>query len=190
MADPKQKETLNTASQLTAATVPPPQDSAAAKPQPQPNKRKLSDDDSDNADFHNSPYFKLRALARQIRPHFTEILRTPDFRNCKAALEIRMQMELMVVLYKQMIEHRPSAGENLLGRRFSGGREEGKESLKEKSETTPDKVGQRRESYVVGGSVFGWNYITFLGSKPVYYGVTKESFRSSSNHDKPLADTN
>lgn len=36
-------------------------------------------------------------------------------------------------------------------------------------------------SYIVGGSVFGWNFITFSGSKPVYYGVTKEAYRSSHN---------
>ena len=38
-------------------------------------------------------------------------------------------------------------------------------------------------SYIVGGSVFGWNFITFSGSKPVYYGVTKEAYRS--NHIGP-----
>lgn len=34
-------------------------------------------------------------------------------------------------------------------------------------------------SYIVGGSAFGWNFITFPGHKPVYYGPTKESFRAS-----------
>lgn len=34
-------------------------------------------------------------------------------------------------------------------------------------------------SYVVGGSVSGWNFITFGGARPVYYGVKKESFRSN-----------
>lgn len=36
-------------------------------------------------------------------------------------------------------------------------------------------------SYVIGGSAFGWNYITYLGDDPVYYGVTKESFRISNS---------
>ncbi|WCJ36659.1 hypothetical protein M5689_017846 [Euphorbia peplus] len=36
---------------------------------------------------------------------------------------------------------------------------------------------QPRDSYIVSGSVFGWNFITFRGGAPVYYGVTKESFR-------------
>lgn len=34
-------------------------------------------------------------------------------------------------------------------------------------------------SYIVGGSAFGWNFITFEGKEPVYYGVTKESFRAA-----------
>ena len=47
----------------------------------------------------------------------------------------------------------------------------------EKKEATG---GLREEgSYIIGGSVSGWNFITFSGSKPVYYGVQKESFRSS-----------
>lgn len=38
-------------------------------------------------------------------------------------------------------------------------------------------------SYIVGGSAFGWNFITFSagGTKPVYYGVTKEAYRSSND---------
>lgn len=32
-------------------------------------------------------------------------------------------------------------------------------------------------TYIVGGSAFGWNFITFHGSAPVYYGKTKEAFR-------------
>ena len=37
--------------------------------------------------------------------------------------------------------------------------------------------GQIKGAYVVGGSAFGWNFITFSGMEPVYYGMTKESFR-------------
>lgn len=32
-------------------------------------------------------------------------------------------------------------------------------------------------TYVVGGSAFGWNFITFPSTKVVYYGRTKEAFR-------------
>jgi len=33
-------------------------------------------------------------------------------------------------------------------------------------------------TYIVGGSAFGWNFITFHGTKPEYYGRTKEVFRA------------
>jgi len=32
-------------------------------------------------------------------------------------------------------------------------------------------------TYVVGGSAFGWNFITFSGKEPVYCGRSKEEFR-------------
>ncbi|KAK0595577.1 hypothetical protein LWI29_008028 [Acer saccharum] len=178
------------------ATVPLPQ---YPVPKPQPNKRKLAD-----AHCHNSAYFKIRALTRQLRPHFIQVLQTSDFRNCKAAHEIRTQMKLMVDLYNQMIDEtdqhetlvsaqRPLTGDNLLGKHLSGGHQERKksgtpqpkptleESLEEKRQTPHFSSEEKRKSYIVGGSVSGWNFITFLGSKPVYYGVTKESIRSSDN---------
>lgn len=42
----------------------------------------------------------------------------------------------------------------------------------------PVEDGQTQGTYVVGGSAFGWNFITFSGQDPVYYGRTKEQFRS------------
>lgn len=42
-----------------------------------------------------------------------------------------------------------------------------------------------RGSYVVGGSVYGWKFITWAGSRPNYYGVTKESHRYTL--EKPAA---
>ncbi|KAI9162600.1 hypothetical protein LWI28_028857 [Acer negundo] len=182
MEEPKSKEP--TTAHLPA-TVPLPQNPV---PKPQPNKRKLAD-----AHFHNSAYFKIRALTRQLRPHFIQVLQTPDFRNCKAAHEIRTQMKLMVDLYKQMIAetdqhesfvsaHRPLTGDNLLGKHLSGGHRDGKKSgTPQPKPTLEESLEEKRESYIIGGSVSGWNFITFLGSKPVYYGVTKESIRSSDN---------
>lgn len=38
-------------------------------------------------------------------------------------------------------------------------------------------------SYVVGGSAFGWNFIAFTGTEPVYYGITKEVFREKNPID-------
>ena len=33
-------------------------------------------------------------------------------------------------------------------------------------------------TYIVGGSAFDWNFITYLGNKAAYYGLTKEEFRA------------
>ncbi|KAK3220707.1 hypothetical protein Dsin_014677 [Dipteronia sinensis] len=200
MEEPKPKEPITT---HLPATVPLPQNPV---PKPQPNKRKLAD-----AHFHNSAYFKIRALTRQLRPHFIQVLQTPDFRNCRAAHEICTQMKVMVDLYKQMIAetdqhetfvsaHRPLTGDNLLGKHLSGGDRDRKmsgppqpkptleESLEEKRQTPHFSSEEKRESYIVGGSVSDWNFITFLGGKPVYYGVTKESIQSS--HKKSFIHTN
>lgn len=47
------------------------------------------------------------------------------------------------------------------------------------SEKPKSENGEAPGTYIVGGSAFGWNFITFAGNLPVYYGVTKESFRSA-----------
>ncbi|XP_026379769.1 uncharacterized protein LOC113274597 [Papaver somniferum] len=61
-------------------------------------KRKLAD----NVDT-NSKCFKIRAIVKDLRPNFIEVLRTPDFRNSKAAEEIKTKMNLLIVLYKQLV---------------------------------------------------------------------------------------
>lgn len=99
---------------------------------------------------------------------------------------LHAEMKLMVGLYRRMIaetdqiEHQEGKHSELLKPKNS--REQS--SVKKpqtpafRSEKKNDDIGQSRESYIVGGSVFGWNFITFSGSQPVYYGVTRESFRS------------
>lgn len=108
------------------------------------------------------------------------------------------EMKLVVDLYKQMIAEGPSSSQNKLGTQSSCRHEDRKklallqpkqsldESMEKKPQTSPsssdkalDDIGQLRESYIVGGSAIGWNFITFSGSKQVYYGVSKESFRHS-----------
>lgn len=37
---------------------------------------------------------------------------------------------------------------------------------------------QTSSTYVIGGSAFGWNFITFPVANSVYYGRSKEQFRS------------
>lgn len=52
-------------------------------------------------------------------------------------------------------------------------------SLQSNSVSTKQQTVDGDGSQIIGGSAFGWNFITFSGSEPVYSGVTKESFRSS-----------
>ncbi|KAK9994505.1 hypothetical protein SO802_024208 [Lithocarpus litseifolius] len=194
-----------------------PMPQSAPKPQPQPqgpplvptrpirpilpetNKRKLIDTTFSNP---NSSYFKIRALTHQLRPHFIEVLRTTDFRNCKAADEVQKRMRLLLDLYKQMtvemgnprkfVPHCQGFSSGNMPRK---GNQKGKRpkplqaqhfmnSAENKPPITPfssEKTNSShlRGSYILGNSDFGKNFITYLGSKPVYYGVTKESHRSS-----------
>ncbi|KAK2983517.1 hypothetical protein RJ640_023051 [Escallonia rubra] len=65
-------------------------------------KRKFSD-----VDVSHSPYFKIRALVQQLRPHVIEVLRTPDFRNCEAANEIRRRVKGIGVNYGLLGDNLP-----------------------------------------------------------------------------------
>ncbi|CAA3015238.1 uncharacterized protein LOC111410317 [Olea europaea var. sylvestris] len=175
MEDPK-------VAQPTPQTLPPPTPQTLP---PQSKKRPL---EQNLSNFKNSPYYKMRAVLRDLRPHFIEVLKTPNFRNCKAADEIRQGMKDMMDLYKEMmsesikLEKCNNAPSNI----------EDEQNLKEHQKraklsenSTPETLNRPLDhqaqggSYVVGGSAFGWNFVTFQGSKSVYYGRTKESFRAA-----------
>ena len=113
-------------------------------------------------------------------------------------------LKLILVLYKQMIletdqsvnlvtELQTLSGENVVGEQAPGIFQEGKEAELFKTEDCVEKStdikhpmpssssewklndDQFRGSYIVGESVFDSNFITYVrGSKPVYYGRTKE----------------
>ncbi|KAH7522612.1 hypothetical protein FEM48_Zijuj07G0157100 [Ziziphus jujuba var. spinosa] len=174
--------------------------------------------------LHNdSPYpnsncfFKIRALLKDIRPHFLEVLRTPDFRSCKAAHEIQerlndfgldgdprvevgLETKLLMELYKQMTAQTIAIGKNTTENQpLSGESKDGPKAQEKPHDVTtdqpksnnlfakpsaaPEKLRaddcQVSGSYIVGGSAFGWNFITFTSKDSVYYGVTKESFRAA-----------
>ncbi|KAK3194823.1 hypothetical protein Dsin_026133 [Dipteronia sinensis] len=163
----------------TTQTVPPP---PPALP-PQSKKRPLEN----NVQIQDSKYFKMRLVVKDIRPHFLEVLRTPDFRNCKASSEIQEQIKIVMEIYKQMTLEKLSITQSMLppdakaaGQQFQS------DVVTEKQQ--PQDGGETHKSHIVGGSAFGWNFITFSGPEPVYYGVTKESFRTSQTvqeqHDK------
>lgn len=42
----------------------------------------------------------------------------------------------------------------------------------------PPPENTEQGTYIIGGSAFGWNFITYHSSKAVYYGRTKEAFRA------------
>ncbi|KAM5555303.1 hypothetical protein ABKV19_023286 [Rosa sericea] len=157
----------------------PPPNSVETPPHlhPKTKKRPLDSD----AQIPNSGYFKIRAVLRDIRPNVLEVLRTPDFQKCKAANEIQEQVKLLMELYKQMTAQALSAprcdnvpegqlssaapSEHNLPSGISGQKQQAEDE-------------QNKGTYVVGGSAFGWNFITFSTTEPVYYGMTKESFRA------------
>ncbi|TYH99948.1 hypothetical protein ES332_A11G100200v1 [Gossypium tomentosum] len=192
--DPNASTTTVNAAQTTA---PPPQPPPTAPEQPASRKRPL---ENSNDQYQNSPYFKMRLVLKDLRPHFIEVLRTPDFRNCKGAHEIKEKMKHLVDLYKQMIvsiEKSNNGAGNQTMHGESGTKQKPQEqaqfvkpapavSSKNKTFQSSSVTGKPQSddgeasgTYIVGGSAFGWNFITFAGNKPVYYGVTKEAFRSA-----------
>ncbi|KAH7854101.1 hypothetical protein Vadar_010132 [Vaccinium darrowii] len=157
-------------------------------------KRKQCD-----VDIRNSAYFKILHLVQQLRPHFIEVLHTPDFRHCKPSYETRKRMKLVMDLYKHMqVEGNPIGnyesksasqilqGEKKLEKEYLDGLLQSNSVLKKlpEKELPPEPSGENfnkcrpKGSYIVGGSVSGWNFITFAHrNPPVYCGVTKESYR-------------
>ncbi|KAF6175149.1 hypothetical protein GIB67_022830 [Kingdonia uniflora] len=160
----------------------------------------------DNAQLQKSNYFRIRALVSNVRPHFIEVLRTPDFRNSKAAHEIQRQMMLVIDTYKQMTTETSSITKPSESQITS---DEYKVETQKKpvEKDQEDKQGQQPNpnplegntndtssdlngfemkfedslplgTHIIGGSDLGWNYITYQSTNAVYYGVTKESRRA------------
>ncbi|KAL7203447.1 hypothetical protein ACSBR2_016680 [Camellia fascicularis] len=169
----------------TTQNLPPP---PHLPPLPQKNNKRPLDQ---NGHIQNSKYFKMRAVLKDLRPHFIEVLRTPVFHNCKAAHEIREQMKLLMDLYKEMtaetisIDKFKNVPEGPLSGEIQYGQKHNHQFAKPTEQpsapvllgTISDK--QTQGTYIVGGSAFGWNFVTYPGSKSVYYGRTKEMFRSA-----------
>ncbi|KAI6707630.1 hypothetical protein NL676_010592 [Syzygium grande] len=159
---------------------PPPSPPRAAPPQPppqsQPQRSKRKRPLEPSVWIPASPYYKMRSVLGDLRPSFIEVLTTPDFRNCRAAQEIREKLKLFMELYRQM-----TASAETICSTKSNNVKDGKRVKGENQDTEKwqPEVLETWGSYIVGGSAFGWNFITFPGHKPVYYGPTKESFRAS-----------
>ncbi|KAL8495267.1 hypothetical protein ACS0TY_019424 [Phlomoides rotata] len=145
-----------------------------SKPQPESRKRSLEQS------IQDSPYFKMRVLVRDLRPHFIEVLKTPDFRNCQAADEIRQGMNQLMELYREWTSQSVKLAKCSNGD-VSNGRKpaEHQQNVKDDVVSVPLPDNLVKGTYIVGGSAFGWNFITFHGNAPVYYGITKEAFRAT-----------
>lgn len=182
---------METASTTTAQNLPPQPPPHPAPPPSRPSTKKRPFDSI--ADLQNSPYYKMRATVRDLRPHILEVLRTPDFRNCKAAEEIRQKMKIVMDLYKEMTaEISTHKRQNVSGETQDGsGKPPNERVFTRQPENKPRfsaSISQNQKTedsrpegtFIVGGSAFGWNFVTFPGSdKSTYYGRTKESFRSA-----------
>eukprot|EP01018_Ginkgo_biloba_P034152 Gb_28032 [translate_table: standard] len=114
----------------------------------------------ENVDLQDSKYAQIRALLKDLRPSFIEILKAPDYRNSKPALDVRRGMKQMMELCKQLRAETVSLGKNK--RPFDGTPTAGENvddhgNKRHKDDTT-------RETYLVGGSPLGWNFIMFIGT--------------------------
>ncbi|XP_038683191.1 uncharacterized protein LOC119983587 [Tripterygium wilfordii] len=194
MGEPVTAAAQNTQTQIPNLT-PNPAPTPTLPPQPpRSNKRPLDSD----VQISDSSWYKMRAVVRDLRPHFVEVLRTPDFQNCKAAHDIQEQVKLLMELYKQLTEGKvPMASCNGPSESQPNGFAQkaqehpqpqqdqvfAKPSENNSSDTSivdekqQHEAGVTQGTYMVGGSAFGWNFITFAGGKPIYYGRTKESMR-------------
>ncbi|KAI3719443.1 hypothetical protein L6452_20342 [Arctium lappa] len=150
-----------------------------------------------NVNIQDSNYYKIRAVVRDLRPHFLEVLRTPNFRTSKAASEIGQQMKVLMNLYEEMtsetmtLEKCKTAADDQKKTADVKAAETQAPPPLEKERVFVRKASEERPiaemldvsqqgSYIVGGSAFGWNFITYPTSKlAAYYGRSKEEFRAA-----------
>ncbi|KAI7755063.1 hypothetical protein M8C21_006530 [Ambrosia artemisiifolia] len=162
----------------------------------QSNPKKRSSD-SINLNIQDSSYYKMRALLKDLRPHFLEVLRTPDFQKSKAASEINQQMKVLMKLYEEMTSETKTMEKcknTIVDQSVNDQKKstdvKSPEPQLEKEKTVVRKPSEERPatveevvaqgSYIVGGSAFGWNFVTYPSTKlTAYYGRSKEDFRAA-----------
>ncbi|XP_011023355.1 PREDICTED: pre-mRNA-splicing ATP-dependent RNA helicase prp28 [Populus euphratica] len=175
--------------------APPPPPAAVPTPSPPPVLPESKKRSLDNfGPIQECRYFKMRAVVKDIRPHFLEMLRTVDFQSCKVAEELKQKLKLLMELYMQMTAEKlsttncktaPNPGENGVGLKpqeqlhDTADQSRPGQVFAKPSEKQQAEHSQNQGTHIVGGSAFGWNFITFTGSMPIYYGRTKESFRAA-----------
>ncbi|KAL9385459.1 hypothetical protein Peur_022469 [Populus x canadensis] len=182
-----------------APAPPPPPPPAAPAPAPQPPPPSVPPESKkrplDNCGpIQECSYFKMRAVVKDIRPRVLEMLGTVDFRSCKGAEELQEKLKLLMELYKQMTAEKatitkwkitPNSSESGVGLKPQEQLQETADQSQpgqvfaKPSEKQQAEHSENQGTHIVGGSAFGWNFITFPGSKPIYYGRTKELFRAA-----------
>ncbi|KAG0448886.1 hypothetical protein HPP92_021735 [Vanilla planifolia] len=152
----------------------------------------------DHAAFHNSKYFKIRSIVKDLRPFFVEVSQTPDFRKSGAAQEIQRGMKNMIELIKELrsesasvTNHKETSVEHTSSETIKeehGDKQEEREKQAQNSQSgmkneVPKQMispGEQelQDPFLVGGSPVGWNFLIYSCGKPVYYGVSKETARA------------
>ncbi|KAF3441328.1 hypothetical protein FNV43_RR15242 [Rhamnella rubrinervis] len=168
----------------SAQTLPPqPPHSLPSKPR----KRPLDND----ARIRNSNCFKIRAFLRDLRPHFLELC-LPIIAELKLLVELYKTAETIAIgKCRNTVENHSLPGErphDVITDQAKPDNLFGKPSDNKFSSTGAEKLKAEdgQGSYIIGGSAFGWNFITYDGKEPVYYGVTKESFQAASTGSEKL----
>ncbi|KFK42549.1 hypothetical protein AALP_AA1G009200 [Arabis alpina] len=156
------------------AQVPTPPSVATTDPTSRGRKRTLEV----NLQIENSNYYKMRLLLKDLRPHVLEVLRAPDFNNCKAAIEIQEKMKLMLQLYRETTKCEKKAKSESLsnGKAINQTPTSG---LRSSENVQAEKHNSNGNGEVIGGSAFGWNFVTYGGKEAVYCGMSKEEYRTS-----------
>ncbi|XP_031283936.1 ran-binding protein 9-like [Pistacia vera] len=186
----------------TTQTVPPQAPPPPSLPPKTTKKRPLDN----NGQLQNSNYYKMRLVLKDLRPHFIEVDFLPitkNFRFCEelklATTSINMhdptygltvrgsvkKIKILMELYKAetvitvkgraVAESQPPQDVKVAEQPQKDGVSAKSSEIESKKQQGKDA--ERQGSCIVGGSAFGWNFITFAGTQPVYYGVTKELFR-------------
>ncbi|KAL1547636.1 hypothetical protein AAHA92_15967 [Salvia divinorum] len=106
----------------------------------------------------HSSYYKMCELLKDLRPHFIDVLKTPDFRNCQAADVIRQGMKLLMELYQEMTEKAVT-----LEKCSNSDNADAKKAVKPADNddvmSAPPPETHEQRTLIVGGSAFGWNNI-------------------------------
>ncbi|KAH7691735.1 hypothetical protein IHE45_01G018200 [Dioscorea alata] len=147
-----------------------------APPHSESRKRKALD----AGDFQHSGYFKIRAIVKELRPFFIQVMieltkqlrtDTPSPPNPKKQEQTFTGVKTEHYLGELQVEQKnvqvPKASEFNPHANIS-------DEVKKSNESGKEQDGLQG-TFVVGGSPIGWNFVVFPGSVPVYYGRTKAS---------------